>query len=932
MKSIVLSTLAAVLVLAVALTLSTEQRENKFYAKAKAEKSKREVAGAKGSSDFFFEMRKNPITGKVSLKDMKNVAIEIQQKSTSTFKTTALPNLEWEERGPDDIGGRTRALLVDKDDPNKIYMGMVSGGFWTSNDRGNTWTQMAGYDSTIRLSVTTIAQASNGDVYFGTGESFANISGTGFSRGIPGNGIYKSTDRGVSAVNLTATRPAFDDDNGTWSYVNRIVTDPNDANHIFAGINRGLYESTDGGASWSKAFNPSSPILDVDISANGNVILASGSTQMHVSEDGGATFDLNINNTSRGLPGLVSGINRIEVSIAPSDENRMYCVISAGGQTEGVYESKNKGQNWITLRKGGSQAWNPLGSQGGYNIALGVHPTNADMIFVGGQLDLYRFTPNPNTWDAIAFWRKTTNSVASGTYVHADMHGVMFNPSNPDEMYMITDGGFFRTADCTIPQPYFIEKNKNYSTAQCYGVAANYLGQIIFGTQDNGTNIINGQLANSPNNSIDAMGGDGMRGAASDIDPDYFFGTLQYGVLQNTSDGGSPSSFRSTFDKNIDNLPENNVDGRPDEGSNWIAPTELFEKSTGTETKSVLFIGLTNTLWFSQNAVDNSPTVWFPMYRLGNPNGNRSDGFTTVAASEDGKVVYAGSGTGRLVRITGIDLFDTKYEYNDTTTNLFLNGFDMDSSFVVTPISGPWSGHITDVQCNEDGSELLITVPGYGVANHVYRSLNALDSVPTITSIQGNGSGRLPAMPVYSIAMLSQANSYLVGTDLGLWGTDNGGASWTELNNIGGAVDKWHPRAAVLEVVVKPTLRRNGQTYNGDVIYTGTYGRGTFMSTTLASLINWPTSTTEVTKKVNNLNVYPNPVNNQAHIKYEGSQAGEGIVSVISLTGRVIKSSVVQLNAGENEIDLDVSYLSKGVYMISVSSKNGLVTTKIVKR
>jgi hypothetical protein len=653
---------------------------------------------------------------------------------------------------------------------------------------------------------------------------------------------------------------------------------------------------------------------------------------MHVSTDGGATFDLNINSTTRNLPGLVAGINRIEVAIAPSDENRMYAVVCAFSQTEGVYESKDKGQNWSVIRKGGSQAWNPLGTQGTYNIALGVHPTNADMIFVGGQLDLYRYTPNPSTWDAIAYWRKTTNSIASGTYVHADLHGVMFNPATPDEMYIITDGGFFRTADCTEPQPFFFEKNKQYATAQCYGVAANFLGHIIFGTQDNGTNIINGQLANSPNNSIDAMGGDGMRGAASDIDPDYLFGTLQFGVLQNTSDGGTPSSFRSTFDKNIDNLPENNVDGRPDEGSNWIGPTELFENSAGTATKSVLFIGLTNRLWFTQNAVDSKPTVWFPMYGLGNPNGNGSAGFTTVAASEDGKVVFAGTGTGLLFRITGVDLFDTKYQYNDTTTNLFLNGFDMDSAFVVTPITGPWSGHITDVQCNADGSELLITTPGYGVANHVYRSLNALDPSPTVTSIQGNGSGRLPAMPVYSVALLSQANSYLVGTDMGVWGTDDGGASWSELNNIGGSPSTWHPRAAVLEVVVKPTLRRNGQTYNGDVVYTGTYGRGTFMSTTLASLINWPTSTSTVTKKVNKLSVYPNPVNNQAHVKYEGSLAGEGVVSVISLTGRVIKSSITKLSAGQNEIDVDVSYLPKGVYMISLSSENGLATTKIVKR
>jgi hypothetical protein len=928
-KSILLSVTALALVMVVALSINTKKKANEYFAKAKAEKSKKELAEAKGSFDFFQEMRANPLTGKIETEDINAVLKQVKLNRDNAFKTTALPMLEWQERGPDNIGGRTRAVYIDINDANKLYMGQTSGGFWTSPNRGDDWNKMAGMDSASRMSVSCITQAANGDVYYGTGESFANISGVGQGGGIPGGGIFKSTDGGLSSNLLTATQPPFDNISGTWTYINRLTAHPTDPNHIYAAINRGLYETKDGGTSWSKVIIPSIPFLDVDISSDGSVILASSSSQMYLSTDGGATFDLGINTTARGLPGS-GGIGRIEVEVSPSDNNYMYCVMSSGGQTKGIYKSSDKGQNWTAIGVGGSQTFNPLGSQGNYNIALGIHPTNPDMVFVGGQLDLYRYTPS-NLWEPIAYWVKSSNAIQNGRYVHADMHGIEFNPSAPDEMYVITDGGFFRTADCTQPFPFFIEKNKNYATAQCYGVAANVLGHIIFGTQDNGTNLINGDVANSPNRSKDAFGGDGMRGAASDINTKYFFGTSQFGVLRGTTDGGtSTAAYNSPFDANIDRLPANNVDGEPDEGGPWISPVTLKENYNGTATKSVLFIGLNQNVWFTQRAIVNTANVWFPLHTA-------ASSYSAVTLSDDGKVAFVGTGGGAVFRITGIDLFDTKYKYDDTTglyepnnTAIPFGNFSMDTNFVVTQITGPFSGHITDLECNEDGSELIITTPRYGVANHVFRSTNALAASPTVASIQGIGTGRLPAMPVYSAAILDEPDHYLVGTDLGVWGTENGGASWVELNNISGDENEWHPRAAVMQIAVKPTLDGPNGYYSGEIVYTGTYGRGTFMSTTLST--QWPTSTKDITKAGDELNIYPNPVRSTANLNYTALKSGTGIVKVINLNGRIVQSTMVQFEGGKNKLTVDMSSISKGVYMVAITAPGGTKTAKIVKR
>ena len=134
-------------------------------------------------------------------------------------------NLQWEELGPDNVGGRTRAILIDRRDPshNTIYAGGVGGGMWKSTDGANTWNRLQGWNEW--LTVACIAQSSSGTIFIGTGEGLSNAGSTSFNSGNVGGGIFKldASDNPVriSPDEYTVSNTLTNAD--TFSLVNRIA-------------------------------------------------------------------------------------------------------------------------------------------------------------------------------------------------------------------------------------------------------------------------------------------------------------------------------------------------------------------------------------------------------------------------------------------------------------------------------------------------------------------------------------------------------------------------------------------------------------------------------------------------------------------------------------------------------------------------------------
>ena len=295
----------------------------------------------------------NYTTGKVEKSDLLRSRYEALALRNAGSRGGVL-NLFWESLGPDNVGGRTRAILVDKDNSNHLFAGGASGGLWESFDQGNSWKLNESFKNateTVYNSIGSIAQAANGDLYVGTGEPWAYFT----SSYMPGNGIYKSTDMGVTWTHLSATGIANDsvpEARGRWSVVNRIATDPQNASHLYAALeNGGLFESNDGGLTWAKpaAMSTANSATDVRFHKDGNVVYATVSTkQIFRSVDGGTPW-VNLTATT-GLGALLNAPSptRVEIGIAPSDPNWVYLLCS-NSCLQGVYRTTDGGTSWTTL-------------------------------------------------------------------------------------------------------------------------------------------------------------------------------------------------------------------------------------------------------------------------------------------------------------------------------------------------------------------------------------------------------------------------------------------------------------------------------------------------------------------------------------------------------------------------------------------------------
>lgn len=495
----------------------------------------KEVIAEKGYRGAMEWLNSRRADGEGKIDPEKERKAKNEFAALSKLKSSSSVNAEWVELGPDNVGGRTRAILYDMNNHNIVYAGAVSGGLWRSTTGGQSWSRAelnildVNDDPIENLNVSCITQASNGDIYFGTGES----TSLGQLTSLRGEGIWKSTD-GITFKKLADTwnEP---EDYDIFNFINALGSDPSNPDKIYAATRRGLRISRDAGETWVSSGMGLSLDLkvcrDVKVGTDGTIVTAiDGKT--YISTDNGDTFENPI-----GSP-FVSGYGRLEYGISPSNPNYIYCQAAfADGSLKAIYRSSDKGQTWITIGPGTSAGFQPMGNQGTYDNCIAVFPNNPERIIIGGQRNMHTFSPE-KSWEVVSDGYYENHPTRSYLYVHADQHTIVFHPDyngTTNKTFLIgTDGGVFISEWDGLA---FSMRNKNYNVTQFYAIATDGYGHVVGGTQDNGTqiNLFNG---NSPKNFFEIMGGDGGYCAMSNLDPRVTFATVYYGNLKRSQEKG----------------------------------------------------------------------------------------------------------------------------------------------------------------------------------------------------------------------------------------------------------------------------------------------------------------------------------------------------------------------------------------------------------
>lgn len=546
---------------------------------------------AGGAINKFMQVHANQVSGVIDHADV----IQARNQTDAMWKTakTATLGLEWEFAGPDNIGGRTRAILIHKTNPAIVLAAGVSGGLWRSTNGASSW--QAVNDTMANLAVVSLAQATNGDIYAGTGEGmYYGLFGTG-AGGYLGGGMWKSTDDGATFQRLASTIPNIPNSGAAdWAAVGKIECSVSDPNRVYAATNKGLRRSDDGGQTWTDPINAvgNTVTTDMTIATDGSIWAKVGNRIYYSANGDDGTF--NEITTTTVTPGqIVRNTSRMRIAVSPQDPDYVYVVsITAGGALDKVYRSTDRGASWSTIANYGStSSFNPMNNQGDYDLLLGVDPQDKDHIFMGG-VQLWDWTLNGG-WNMI---HSSFDSPTNPFYVHVDQHEIEFHPNAAGVLYVGNDGGIFRSSNNGYT---WAPVQANYGTIQFYALGVNVMGELIGGTQDNGTiyvgekvdgnTSLNGIRTESilfgPAGAQSLRDGDGGYAAISGLNNDVGFKEMQYGVVGRTENGGQ--SFESFYD--FDRMDPGNIAGTGG-FADFVAPFRFWETTNDPfSTDSVKF-------------------------------------------------------------------------------------------------------------------------------------------------------------------------------------------------------------------------------------------------------------------------------------------------------------------------------------------------------
>jgi len=694
--------------------------------------------------------------------------------STSLAQATA-----WEERGPRNVGGRTRALLFDPADSQnkKVWAGGVSGGLWYNNDITNsssTWNKVDDFWDNLSVSCIAADPNNNQVMYVGTGE---------FESFVRGGGIWKSADGGATWNRLPNT-------SGFYEVRDLVVRNESGISVVYVAVNpafgaddptytAGLFRSADDGLTWTQVLPFATNITtytnlptDIEIGPDNSIWVGTRAAYW-VAEASSSIY-----RSATGLPnswtstGSFTNSNltftgQIELAVAPSDENIVYAIMEEGGAVAGIMKSTNKGTSWEEIPRPsdvdtGIPTEDFTRGQAWYDLTIAINPTNPSKVLVGG-IDLFKTSNGGTSWAQISKW--WSGIQVNAPVIHADQHEIVFRPGFPDQAVIGNDGGVYYATnlDASASSISMVGTNNNYNVTQFYTAAihptsTNYM---LGGTQDNGTQKFN---TSGIAQTSEAFGGDGGMCFIDPLDPSFQIVSYVYNNIYLSTDGGN------SFNTELLN------DG---ESGNFINIGDYDSH------QKVLFTAKNNFSIYKVSNVSSS----FTRSDMTIPNlGSIATAMRISPYATSQSNLYVGTQAGRVFRIE-----------NASSANP-----------VFTEITGPDfpNGSISGIAFGANEEQILVTYFNYGVTS-IWETRNG-------GTTWVNREGNLPNMPVRWVEYHPHnPEQAYIATELGVWSTDN----------INVPAPVWNSTNGGLANVRTDMLRMR---LSDGVLVAATHGRGIF--------------------------------------------------------------------------------------------------------
>ena len=700
--------------------------------------------------------------------------------------------------GPALMSGRINDLELHPSNPRILYAGTAGGGVWKSNNGGATFNPI--FDDHIQSigAVTLDPNDPDNTIYVGTGETWTRNSVS------VGDGLYKSVDGGINWDKI-----GFENS----ERIANVIVNPNNSDEIFVGVlgglwsdsdERGVYKSEDGGKTWTQILydGPSTGCADLAMDpTNSNILYASmwefrrtgwsfnsggEKSALYKSVDGGITW----NKIHNGFP--EGKLGRLAIAIAPSSPNILYTVIEAEKQEQkGLYKSLDGGDSWTQSNNDFGITVRPF-----YFSRIVVDPTNPDVILKAGLSG--------------SISRDGGETFKDLGVMHSDIHDLAFNIEDSDNIYAGTDGGVYRSWNGGTT----FEIVENLPLSQFYHISVDNEEpyNVYGGLQDNGSwygpNLSGGGVTAADWKSVGA--GDGFRVLSHPTK------RIIYSEMQ-----GAENIWRYDTEKQrvktIHPLPKS---GQPKLRFNWNTPIEISYNQPDRLYVGSQFLHVSEDMGESWRTISEDLTTNNPEKQNQQDSGglsmdnsgaeNHTTIFTIAESRLDENVIWVGTDDGN-VQVTR--------NGGKTWTNTVKN------------ISGlpdnTWVYHI-EASAHDKGTAYVV-FDGHtrgDFAPYVYKTI---DYGVTWNSIVTDD------IPIFARNIQEDyvnPDLLFLGTEKGLFMTNNGGESWSHFT-------KNMPPVAVHYIEL--------QSKTNDLVM-GTHGRGVIIIDDISPLRE--ISTDQLTSKL----------------------------------------------------------------------------------